>query len=327
VVNHFAISSLFNGGDGEKKIFSYRVEKIHYERMEKDEYWLVIGQVRITSEVIPEPKEFLFGLISSKKEVFRTWVSEYKESLSFDTLKEKGLEVLGKGEEEMAQFLASSLGNQLFTIQDTFKEERQAIFQKLIQKEFDEHCQIYADLFDRTKQIVEALSREGLEIPYEIRVAAEITLSNRLFQEINELKRDFKTTKERGEIDRIIERAREHSYNLRMEKSLLILNEIFMEKMKALQESRGSNLSLQPDRVEEVMTILDLAKEWDFEISLEEAQNLMEEILDESIGGLEKYWWENGATRPFPSNLITLAEKLGFNVERFLKITAPGIKS
>ena len=227
----------------------------------------------------------------------------------------------------MAQFLTSSLGNQLFTIQDTFKEERQAIFQKLIQREFDEHCQIYADLFDKTKQVVEALSREGLEIPYEIRVAAEITLSNRLFQEINELKRDFKTTKERGEIDRIIERAREHSYNLRMEKSLLILNEIFMEKMKALQESRGSNLSLQPDRVEEVMTILDLAKEWDFEISLEEAQNLMEEILDESIGGLEKYWWENGATRPFPSNLITLAEKLGFNVERFLKITAPGIKS
>ena len=54
---------------------------------------------------------------------------------------------------------------------------------------------------------------------------------------------------------------------------------------------------------------------------MEEAQNLMKEILDESIGGLEKYWWENGATRPFLSNLIALAEKLGFNVEKFLKIT------
>jgi hypothetical protein len=28
VVNHFAISSLFDGGDGEKKIFSYRVKKM-----------------------------------------------------------------------------------------------------------------------------------------------------------------------------------------------------------------------------------------------------------------------------------------------------------
>jgi len=266
-------------------------------------------------------------LTPSKKEVFRTWVSEYKESLSFDTLKEKGLEVLGKGEEEMAKFLRSSLGNQLFTIQDTFKEERQAIFQKLIQREFDEHCQIYADLFDRTKQVVEALSREGLEIPYEIRVAAEITLSNRLFQEINELKRDFKTTKERGEIERMIEEAREHDYHLNMEKPLLVLNKMLREKMNTLQKIKSSDLHRQAEQIEEIIALLDLAKKWGFEISLEEAQNLIGQILDECFGNLEKGWWENGATRPFPSNLITLAEKLGFNVERFLKIGAPGIRS
>jgi len=325
VVNHFAISSLFDGGDGEKKVFSYRVEKIHYEKMEREEDRLVIGQVRVTSKITPEPKEFLFGLISSKKEVFRTWVSECKDNISFNTLKEKGLEHLGRGEEDMAKVLTLLLGNQILTIQDTFKEERQAIFQKLIQKELNEHYQIYADLFDRTKLVVEALSREGLEIPYEIRVAAEVTLSDRLFQEINELKGDFKATKERGEIDRIIEEAREHNYHLSTEKSLLVLNQILRENMNALQKCKGSDLPRQAEQIDEVMTLLDLAKKWDLELPLEEAQNLMEEILDESIEGLEKYWWENGAARPFPSNLITLAEKLGFNVERFSKITGPDI--
>ena len=327
VVNHFAISSLFDSGDEEKKIFSYRVEKIHYERLAKEEDFLVIGQVRVFSDVIPEPKEFLFGLIPSTKEVFRTWISENKESISFDLLREKGIKVLEKGGEEMAKVLTSFLGNRTFTIQDTFKEERQAIFQKLIQREFDEHCQIYADLFDRTRQVVEALSRAGLEIPYEIRVAAEVTLSNRLFREIKELKKDFKGAKEKGEIDRIVEEASEHSYNLRMEKSLLILDEILKEKMNALQKSKGSDVPRQVEQIEEIMALLDLTKKWGFGLSLEEAQNLMEEILDESIGGLEKYWWENGAARPFPSNLITLAEKLGFNVEKYLKISAPGIKS
>jgi type III secretion system FlhB-like substrate exporter len=245
------------------------------------------------------------------------WV---KESPSFDTLREKVLESLGRGEEEMSKIFTSLLGNQRFTIQDTFKEERQVIFQKLIQKEFDEHCQIYADLFDRTKQVVEALSREGLEIPYEIRVAAEVTLSNRLFQEINMLKKDFKKTKGKGEIDRIIEEAKEHGYHLRREKSLLVLSEILMEKMDLLQESKGSDLPRQAEQIEEVMTFLDSAKKWDFEISLEEAQNLMGHILDERVGSLEKGWWEDGATQPFPSNLITLAEKLGFNVERFSKM-------
>jgi alpha-amylase/alpha-mannosidase (GH57 family) len=325
VVNHFAISSLFDGGDGEKKIFSYRVEKIHYEKMGKEEDLLVIGQVKVTSEIIPESKEFLFGLISSKKEVFRTWVSEKKEGLDFNTFKEKGQESFGKGEEEMAKVLTSLLGNRIYTIQDTFKEERQMIFQKLIQKEFDEHCQIYADLFDRTKQAVEALSREGLEIPYEIRVAAEITLSHRLFQEINELKKDFKGTIERRKIDEIVEEAREHGYHLGMGKALLLLNEILKEKIIALQESKGSDLSRQAEQIEEIMALLDSAKKWNFEISLEEAQNLMGQILDECVGGLEKCWWENGTPKLFSPNLITLAEKMGFNVERFLKITGPNI--
>ena len=227
----------------------------------------------------------------------------------------------------MAQFLASSLGNQLFTIQDTFKEERQAIFQKLIQREFDEHCQIYDNLFDRTRLAVEALSRGGLEIPYEIRVAAEVALSHRLFQEINELRRDFKTTKERGKIDQIMEEAKEHRYHLRKERSLLLLNKILSEKMNALQASKGSNLSRQSEQIDEIITLLDLANKWDFEISLEEAQNLTKEILNEYVGGLEKYWWGNGVAKPFPTNLITLAEKLGFNMGEYLKISTPGIKS
>jgi len=325
VVNHFAISSLFDAEDGEKKIFSYRVKKIDYERVEKNGDLLVIGQVKVTSEVISESKEFLFGLIPSKKEVFRNWVSEKKGDLHFDTLKEKGLGSFGKGETEMTQVLTSLLGNQTFTIQDTFREERQAIFQKLIQREFDERCQIYADLFDRTRQVVEALAREGLKIPHEFRVAAEITLSHRLFQEINGLKKDFRKTKERGEIDRIIEEANEQGYLLRKEKSLLVLNEILKEKMGALQKGKGSDLSRQADQIEELMILLDSAKKWDFVIPLEEAQNLMKETLNECVGGLEKGWWENGATRPFPSNLFTLAEKLGFNVERFSKITGPNI--
>ena len=180
--------------------------------------------MRVTPDIIPEPKEFLFGLIPSASEVFHTWVSEKREDFPFDALKQKGREGFGKGGEEMVKVLTSLLGDQVFTMRDTFKEERQALFFKLIQKEFDEHCQIYADLFDRTKLVVEALSREGLEIPYEIRVAAEVTLSNRLFEEMNELKKDFKGTIKGKVIDEIIEQTREHNYHLRTEKSLRLLS-------------------------------------------------------------------------------------------------------
>jgi len=320
VVNHFAISSLFDGVKGERKIYSYRVEGIDHERMERDQDFLVLGHVRVTPHIIPEPKEFLFALIPSASEVFRTWVSEKRENFPFNVLKQKGREGFEKGGEEMLKVLTSLLGNQVFTMRDTFKEERQTLFFKLIQKEFDEHCQIYADLFDRTKLAVEALSREGLEIPYEIRVAAEVTLSNRLFEEMKELRKDFKGTIERKVIDEIIKEAREHNYQLRMEKSLGTLNEILREKMDGLRESRGLDLSRQSEQIEEIITLLDLLKKWGFEISLEEAQNTVGEILQECIGDLEKCWWGEGEGKPLHPGLIALAGKLGFNVERYSKI-------
>jgi alpha-amylase/alpha-mannosidase (GH57 family) len=324
VVNHFAISSLFDDVKGERKIYSYRVEGIDYERMEREQDFLVLGHVRVIPDIIPEPKEFLFALIPSANEVFHTWVSEKREDFPFDALKQKGREGFEKGGEELVKVLTSLFGGQVFTMRDTFKEERQVLFFKLIQKEFDEHCQIYADLFDRTKLAVEALSREGLEIPYEIRVAAEVTLSNRLFEEMKELKKDFKAAIKRKVVDEIVEQAREHNYQLRMEKSLGTLNEILREKMNGLRESRDLDLPRQGEWIEEMITLLDLIKKWGFEISIEEAQNVIKEMLDECIEGLEKCWWEGGEGKPFRPNLITLAEKLGFNVDRYLKITGPG---
>ena len=96
-----------------------------------------------------------------------------------------------------------------------------------------------------------------------------------------------------------------------------------MERMNGLQESKGPDLSRQSELAEEVLVLLDLARKWDLEISQEGAQNSMGEVLEECAGGLEKCWWENGTPKLFSPNLITLAEKLGFNVERFSKITGP----
>jgi alpha-amylase/alpha-mannosidase (GH57 family) len=322
VVNHFAISSLFDAGEKEKRIYSFQIEKKNYERLEKDHHLLVLGEVKVTPDAIPDPREFLFGLIPASKEVFRTWVSETKDLLPFKTLKEKVMNQLDKGEEEMAQILTSFLGNRIFTIRDTFKEERQEIFQDLIKREYEEHCQAYASLFDRTKPVIEALAREGLEIPYEIRVAAEVTLSERLAAEVEALKRDFQGTLQRGTIERIVGEAKEHGFQLRRDKPLLLLNGILRKKMGLLREVMGKGLVEQEVKIQEIITLLDQVTKWGFELSREEAQDWMWEILVEYVWGLEKSWWEDAPEKPFSPNLLVLAEKLGFNMDRFLRMVA-----
>jgi hypothetical protein len=326
VVNHFAVSSFFAGEEKKRKIFSYQTEVLKYEKMKKDDHLLVLGQVRVTSEIIPEAKEFPFGLIPSKKDIFRTWVSEYKEEVLFDTLKEKGAESLAKDEEEMAKVLTSLLGNRVFTIRDVLKEERQTIFQKLIEKDLKEHLRIYAELYERSKQMVEALAREGFEIPYEIRVAAEVTLSDQLLKAVKDLKGDLKGALRKGDIDHVIDEAKRLGYHLRKEETILVLKGMLKERMERLRGSReGPDPGSQEEQIESLSLLLDQVERWGLEIPKEEVQDSMDEMLKEYLLGLEESWWGESREKPFSPKLISLAERLDFNVDRFSKMVNSGI--
>ena len=320
VVNHFAITSLFDKEEKEKRIFSYWVEKENYERIERDDHPFILGQVRVTAEIILEPKEFVFGLITSEKDICRTWVSECNALINFNTIREKSFEAVNKGEEAISQALNSFLGDRSFTVGDTFKEEKEKLFQKLIEGEQKEYRRTYSELFDGTKQKMEILMREGLEIPHEIRIAAEVTLRDRLIRTLEDLDRDFEKVIEKGEIDKILFEAKRFGFQLNRLEPSLILKRILNNKMQALRRAIGVDVTRQQRVIEEMITLYDKTDQWGIELFKGEAQDLMDGILDECLKSLEESWWGDGVQKPFPSNLITLAEKLGFNVEKFSKI-------
>ena len=327
VVNQFALSSFLDGGTKEKQIFSYRVEPMKFEKLEKEKDVLVLGQVRVTPEIIPEPKEFVYGLMPSQQDIFRTWVSAYRENLPFDALRERVLMGLGKGEEGIAQTLTALLGKEIFTLRDALKEEKQAVLQKLIQEELDQQTLEGARLFDRTRHLTEILGAEGLEIPYEIRVAEEAMLSNRLIQEMKVLREDFRPTVQRGEIDRILSRAKQYGYPLKMEKPLFILEGMLKEKMerlkKVLDQPPQSPLEkawVGSEMIEEIILLLDLIKRWDFEFSKVEAQDAMHEILEATLDRKKEGSWKEGEIEKIFAPLLALAEKLDFNRDQLQKM-------
>jgi hypothetical protein len=82
----------------------------------------------------------------------------------------------------------------------------------------------------------------------------------------------------------------------------------------------GLDLGSQEEQIEALILLLDQIERWGLEIPKEEVQDLMDEILDEHIGGMEESWWGEGKEKPFPRSLILLAEKLDFNVEKFSKM-------
>ncbi len=322
VINHFAISSLFEDGEKSKRIFSFFVENIRYEKIVDDGKMLLLGHVRVGSKTIQEKKEFLFGLIPSKKDIFRTWVREFRDEDIFRRLRERGLGGFESDEQGMVEILNDILGSHSFTIRDVLNEGKGEIFKKIIKKEMDEYYRINAEIYERTKETVELIVKEGLEVPQEIRFAAELTLSNRLLNEIKDLEKNQRDVIDRGEVERIIDEAKRNGYRLRMEDSSKILSDILTQRMTVLWKSRDSSLAEKERDIEELINLLDKIEKWGFLISREISQDFMYDILAHSLIGLEECLWREGKITPFPPNLISLAEKLGFNIDKYYKIVS-----
>jgi len=153
-----------------------------------------------------------------------------------------------------------------------------------------------------------------------------VTLSERLLREVERLLVDFKNRLEQGIIDRFVEEERRYGYKLRRDEPGLALDGLLNRWMdllwRGMSKASPETLESQKEKIEKLILLIDRADKWDFELRKEEAQNIMHEILEGSFGDLEMSWWGwgTGTERPIPPNLVALAEKLNFNIDRFSKI-------
>jgi alpha-amylase/alpha-mannosidase (GH57 family) len=320
VVNHHLLSSLFDD-ERKRRIFSFRVETVRQERMERDDQLFLLGKAKVVSDIIPEPKEFLFGLVSTKGSFTRSRISEVSGPLDFHTFMQRGIDGFEKGKEKLEEVLAPILGARILTIRDALREGKRDIFQKFLQKEIGDLSKIYDEIYNKAKALIEIITTEGMEIPDNLRSVSEITLSHQLLHEVKKLKTDFGSVLEEGRIDLIIEEAVQFRLRLNKEESLSVLNGLLRERTESLWRRKYPDLSGQERNIQEIIALLDSAKKWGFDLDLWEAQDLMEELLDESLKNLEESSWGYGVPKPFSNHLIPLAQRLNFNVEKISKAT------
>lgn len=318
LVNQYVISSLFEEVE-KKNLYSFYFERLNYERLNRGNYIYAFGKLRVTSNITHEIKEFLFTLISTKKKIFRTWISEIKEGVNFEDLKREWLKIIDKSEEEITNYLNSIIGNRSFGLSDIIPECKEAILKKYIEKSLEEYHHFFEEIFLRMNETIQLLKSEGAKIPYEVQIVSEIVLSNRLIKEIKKLKDEFKETIKREEIDRIVAMAKINNYKLRMDEIEEIISVLLKERMKRLREEltryEGNEERLK-NFIDEIVEFLITIEKWGFNLKKEESQDIMGEILGEYIYDFEIGLWREGIKKTFPPNLYLLAEKLGFNVDR-----------
>jgi len=191
VAAHYAMSSLFTDYRKEQSIHCYTVNQQDYRRQPVGPLSLAVGQVEIISNITRESLTLAFAVLHMGGWDFHCCIRSFHSRLEYTHAKEA---VFATMEEASAAqtilTLNDTFGGQSYNLQDIFPEERHRIMRLLSQDTLLRLDQLYSQVYRDNYGILRAFHRDGLPVPKELQVAADIALTQRTMEVLQSLERE-----------------------------------------------------------------------------------------------------------------------------------------
>ena len=188
VAAHYAINSLFKNYLPQEKIYCYHSEQLDCQKQSMGTLSLVVGQVRLTSEITWESQHFVFTALHLGGWDFHCCIKPFTSRLDYSQVKEQLFSALQEASTVQIILVMNRLfGDRSFNLQDIFGQERHRIMNQLTEKTKKNLDQLYSQVYRENYSILVAFQREGLPVPQEVKVAAEVALSARFTTAVFEL--------------------------------------------------------------------------------------------------------------------------------------------
>jgi alpha-amylase/alpha-mannosidase (GH57 family) len=191
VAAHYAISSLFTPYNREERVYCYTAHRLDYQIQRMGSLTLAIGQLQLTSEITRETENLAIAVLHLGGWDFHCCIQPFSGRRSYAQLKEQLIESL-KSASAAKTILAMNqhFGDQSFSLQDLFAEERHRIMRLLSQETLTRLDQLYTQVYRENFGVLMAFHRDELPVPQELQVAAEIALGHRLLVALRSLEQD-----------------------------------------------------------------------------------------------------------------------------------------
>ncbi len=198
VAAHYAISSLLQNYPQQQRVYCYDARQLDYQKQQIGALTLAIGQVHLTSIITQESQHLIFAVLHIGGWDFHCCIEPFNNRLGYNQLKEKLFTILQQA--STAQILLAMtqiFGEQSYSLQDLFAEERYRIMQQLSQKTRKHLDRLYTQVYRENYGILVAFQQEELPVPQELQVAAEIALADKCCQVVTNLSTDWEDAQKR----------------------------------------------------------------------------------------------------------------------------------
>lgn len=192
VAAHFAMSSLFAHYPSQHRLFCYNIQQQDYQLQQMGMLTLAIGQLQVTSELTRETAHLNFAVLHLGGWDFHCTVQAHQGRGAYSRLKQELLAALKEGSAaQVVLAMTEGLGDTTYNLSNLFPEERQRLMTLLTQETLTRLEQLYTQVYRDNYGMLLGWRRDGLEVPQELQVAAQITLSHRLNRYLQTLEQDL----------------------------------------------------------------------------------------------------------------------------------------
>lgn len=163
-----------------KHLYCYTAHQLDYQLQRMGTLTLAVGQLRLVSEITWESEHLVFAVLHLGGWDFHCCIQPFTGRRAYSQLKDKVFEALQQASAAHTILAMSQLfGDQTFTLQNLFAEERHRIMRLLSQETLTRLDQLYTQVYRDNYGVLMAFHRDELAVPQELQVAAEIALGHR----------------------------------------------------------------------------------------------------------------------------------------------------
>jgi alpha-amylase/alpha-mannosidase (GH57 family) len=282
VAAQYAISSLFTSYLRSQQLYCYTIEQHDYQLQRMGSITIAIGQIQLTSGITQESVDYVFAVLHLGGDDFHCSIIPFTGRREYEKVKSQLFKVLQQASAAaLILAIADIFGSECFSLHDLFAEERHRILHLLAGETLMRLDQLYAQVYRDNYGILASFRRDGLNVPPELQVAADITLNNRLMQELKRLESGEYLPI--AELDAIAIESDHLGCNLNRVEAAKIIQRFIVQQIWQLAHQEQTTEAAIFRRLSQIEQAIDLASRLHVAIELNQAQELMLDYLRQAI--------------------------------------------
>jgi hypothetical protein len=183
VAAHYAMSSLFTDYCRDQAIYCYIVRQQDYRRQRLGPLSLAVGRGRDHFQHYPRGSAAGLRRSAFRRLGLPLLHSQFPFRLEYTRAKDELFATLSEASAAQTILAINRIfGSHSYSLQDLFAEERHRIMRLLSQDTLLRLDQLYSQVYRDNYGVLRAFHRDGLAVPQELQVAADIALSQRTLE-------------------------------------------------------------------------------------------------------------------------------------------------